>query len=330
MKSKQFSIKGAEKVKAHTKLDVEKHKLNDKRKFRVKYGHSESTATDDSSNKIKVHSLVRKLSSPGCDIVNELNKIKSQYPTFFIDAGRVITSILSQFGKNLNGYNTLVKNAAYKFWEWVTSQDEVTLSNFHYNSFLNICAKCHNWQRALKVLNIEMKHANIKRDEFSYTSAINACAYKSEKGIELFHQMRNNDKIKPKNEIICNVVISSCSTGFDIKGATNAYNNMKEDGIRPSVKTYSSLITCCEKCRKWELVLEYLAEMKENGFRNCPYAYSAAIGACGNCGQWKKALELFRESCRLGDGDGSMENIIISECLKSAPSFINISSTLSL
>lgn len=297
MKTKHFSIKGAEESHKHTKLDKEKNKIHDKRKHRVKHGRGSdgvSTGTENKSNRIQVHSLVRKLSSPGCNIVDELNKIRSQYPTFFGDGGRVITSILSQLGRNIDAHNNRTKYTAYKFWDWVTKEAKVKLNNFHFNSFLNICAKCHDWKRAIEVLNVEMKNDGVAKDEFSYTCAINSCVYNCDKAIELFNQMRA-ERIKPRNEILYNALISTCSTGFNIKGAIDTYSKMKEDGINPNVKTYSALITCCEKCRKWELALKYLNEMKDKGLTNCPYSYSAAIGACGNCGQWGKALELFRE-----------------------------------
>lgn len=69
---------------------------------------------------------------------------------------------------------------------------------------------------------------------------------------------------------------------------------MKREGVRPTVVTYSALISAAEKGQQWKLALEVLDEMKSNFGVNV-IAYSAAISALSKGQMWHKALELFRE-----------------------------------
>ena len=40
---------------------------------------------------------------------------------------------------------------------------------------------------------------------------------------------------------------------------------MKREGVKPTVITYSALISAAEKGQQWKLALEVLDEMKRNG-----------------------------------------------------------------
>lgn len=70
---------------------------------------------------------------------------------------------------------------------------------------------------------------------------------------------------------------------------------MKREGVRPTVVTYSALISAAEKGQQWKLALEVLEEMKAAGHGANVIAYSAAISALSKGQMWHKALELFRE-----------------------------------
>lgn len=70
---------------------------------------------------------------------------------------------------------------------------------------------------------------------------------------------------------------------------------MKREGVRPTVVTYSALISAAEKGQQWKLALEVLEEMKTAGHGANVIAYSAAISALSKGQMWHKALELFRE-----------------------------------
>lgn len=77
--------------------------------------------------------------------------------------------------------------------------------------------------------------------------------------------------------------------------ALEVFEMMKKEGVRPTVVTYSALISAAEKGQQWKLALKTLEEMKLAGHGANVIAYSAAISALSKGQMWRKALELFRE-----------------------------------
>lgn len=90
---------------------------------------------------------------------------------------------------------------------------------------------------------------------------------------------------------ICNEL----QKGMAPQKATEVFDRMRREGIRPSVVSYSALISAAEKGGQWKLALEILDDMKRAGFPGNVVAYSACISALAKGQQWERALELFRE-----------------------------------
>jgi pentatricopeptide repeat protein len=86
------------------------------------------------------------------------------------------------------------------------------------------------------------------------------------------------------------VLLDACyelQKGMAPQKATEVFDRMRREGIRPSVVSYSALISAAEKGGQWKLALE--------GFPGNVVAYSACISALAKGQQWERALELFRE-----------------------------------
>jgi pentatricopeptide repeat protein len=90
-------------------------------------------------------------------------------------------------------------------------------------------------------------------------------------------------------------VISACEKALVPHKALEIFDQMKRKGIRPTVVTYSALISAAENGQQWKLAFEVLEKMKAAGHRAIIIAYSAATSASSKGQQWHKALELFRE-----------------------------------
>jgi len=77
--------------------------------------------------------------------------------------------------------------------------------------------------------------------------------------------------------------------------ALELFRQMKREGLLPNNITYSSIISTCNKERKWKIALSIFNEMKLQGHHSDPIVYSAMISALSTARQWEKALELLRE-----------------------------------
>jgi pentatricopeptide repeat protein len=54
---------------------------------------------------------------------------------------------------------------------------------------------------------------------------------------------------------------------------------MKRANVPRVTRTYEALISCAEKCGKWEEAINLLAEMKEEGIRRSTEVYNSAMWA---------------------------------------------------
>ena len=51
------------------------------------------------------------------------------------------------------------------------------------------------------------------------------------------------------------------SQGLNPSKALEIFDEMKREGVRPTVVTFSALISACEKGQQWKLALQVLEEM---------------------------------------------------------------------
>ena len=159
-----------------------------------------------------------------------------------------------------------------------------------YSSVISACGKCAEWEKALDFLN-EMKEVGIQPNVISYNSAISACdkgAANPEPAKHVSVQMNRmsaQDREKMKG--------MSAQDKEDMRKCGQAdvalllLDEMKAEGIRPDVYSYSSAISACGKggSKFTDTALSLFYEMKEQGIRPDNYCYSSAIAACGKGGE---------------------------------------------
>eukprot|EP00931_Biecheleriopsis_adriatica_P099710 TRINITY_DN7440_c0_g1_i1.p1 TRINITY_DN7440_c0_g1~~TRINITY_DN7440_c0_g1_i1.p1 ORF type:complete len:381 (-),score=70.09 TRINITY_DN7440_c0_g1_i1:450-1541(-) len=69
---------------------------------------------------------------------------------------------------------------------------------------------------------------------------------------------------------------------------------MKQKGLRPTVITYTALISACaDDPQKAEMALTFFDEMQRTGTRPNEHTFCAVLCACGVTGQIEKALDVF-------------------------------------
>ena len=68
---------------------------------------------------------------------------------------------------------------------------------------------------------------------------------------------------------------------------------MKQQGVIPTVITYSALISACEKGKHPERALEMFDKMQQQDMLPNVITYSALISACGKGKQPERTLEIF-------------------------------------
>eukprot|EP00434_Breviolum_minutum_P043623 symbB.v1.2.038896.t1/scaffold6229.1/size19837/2 len=217
-------------------------------------------------------------------------------------------------------------------WEVVTlliteiELQDVMPDTITYNSAMNACRIVENWTMALALLRtISTKH--LQTDTVSYTVAMSVCerAAQWEYACELLQEM---DSLQVEaNQLTCNAVISSCEKAAKweealllLEDATTrrfmdviAFNaaisacisgrlmalallqEMFHCGLRPSIVTYNSAISVCEKAVEWKQAIAVLQLLKSEHSELDIITYNAVLSACQKSAQWQRALLFFAE-----------------------------------
>jgi pentatricopeptide repeat protein len=187
------------------------------------------------------------------------------------------------------------------------------------NAVISACGRGYRPDMAVQILNDMETMYGVKPDETSYRSAIIAC-----------NQAEHRERINQQNT----------STGYELKWwecALSLLRRMKEDDMKPSVQTVSSVVSACEAAGEWQHALGVLASMfpllfldgsilpipmfplldgvEQMGKTEPPnlFCLNAAISACEKGGRWVEALQLY-------------ENIRSMNSVK--PNFITVNSLL--
>ncbi len=80
-----------------------------------------------------------------------------------------------------------------------------------------------------------------------------------------------------------------------LEQALDVFHAMHDDPrAHADVVTYASLISALERCGQWREALDAYESLKEAGLRPNGYIFAPLINACEKGGQWKKAIELFK------------------------------------
>merc|ERR1719265_468246 len=79
------------------------------------------------------------------------------------------------------------------------------------------------------------------------------------------------------------------------------FGRMKKEGIKPTIKTYSTLMSACVKAGELASTKAWLKEMRDQDFKpneiskNSRIAYNCLIKTCATAGKPKEAENFFHE-----------------------------------
>ena len=111
-------------------------------------------------------------------------------------------------------------------------------------------------------------------------------------------------KIEP-NVVTWNTLIDACHRAGDLDTALDAFHRMKELGIQPDARTYTSLISTVGRratkssgARDPDLAFSFMQEMMSSNIRPNGMTYCALIEVCGRCRRSDLALKGVRMMLR--------------------------------
>jgi pentatricopeptide repeat protein len=111
------------------------------------------------------------------------------------------------------------------------------------------------------------------------------------------------------------MLLSVCANSQDFDGALQVMVLLKEAGLKPDCKLYTTLISTCAKCGKVDAMFEVFHEMVSAGIEPNVNTYSALIDGCAKAGQVAKAFGAYGiMSSKKVKPDRVVFNALISAC----------------
>ena len=170
------------------------------------------------------------------------------------------------------------------------------------NAVLNACARGRQVRLALDLFSEACK-SGIQVDAISYSVVIKVCGDINEFNVALalFNAMGEKDgpedgKSMNSRKFTFDTWNSSSSSQFSGEYVKEIINSCKQ--VPRDTGCYNSMITCCERAGKWEIVVDILNCMlklkaaRSKARPDCK-TFSAAISCCGKQGRWKEACDIF-------------------------------------
>ncbi|CAE6962744.1 unnamed protein product [Symbiodinium natans] len=115
-----------------------------------------------------------------------------------------------------------------------------------------------------------------------------------EQAQQVFAEMQR-DTLPGPDIISITSLITACERGRRWQYAVGMVaNELRKGGNFAGPALLSSLLSACAACHQWEQVLAGLQEMRCREWTPSPVALSAALAACSRALQWQTALELHR------------------------------------
>ncbi|RWV83586.1 hypothetical protein GW17_00054784 [Ensete ventricosum] len=214
------------------------------------------------------------------------------------------------------------KEAAEKVFRTITEKDVVS-----WNTMVALYVMTRDTDRAFELFR-QMSAEGVRPDEFSVSSALNACAYSSylrqgmalhghmvKSGLYCSYQVVQNslmdaygkcgcveearevfEEICSKDVISWNTVISCCGFSARPQDAISLFCRMKEEGWKPNRVTFIALLSACSHAGLLDECLHYFETMtSEHGIVPDVGHYACIVDGLGRAGQLEKAYRFIKD-----------------------------------
>ncbi|WOL07981.1 hypothetical protein Cni_G16732 [Canna indica] len=212
--------------------------------------------------------------------------------------------------------------AAEKVFQTITEKDVVS-----WNTIVAMYVMLHDIDRAFELFQ-RMISEGVRPDEFSFSSALNACSYSAylrqsmalhgcmvKSGYYSSYQVVQNSlmdaygkcgcivdaekvfqEIYLKDVISWNTIISCCGFSAHPEEAISFFHRMKEEGWKPNRVTYIALLSACSHAGLLDEGLHYFETMtSEHGIVPDVDHYACIVDGLGRAGQIKKAYQFIKD-----------------------------------
>lgn len=203
-----------------------------------------------------------------------------------------------------------------------------------YTAAINGCEYAGEWKQAFLLLE-KMRQTGVEPNDVTFASVIGACAtacakitsagngkkanteneFKSKsesvkekveevpaplrKALQLLAVLKKDPSVVDPSIQVYNAAIRACAEACDVKRAFRLLDTIRDDeGLQPSLITYGSLMTACERVGNVDAASKVFQLMRDDGIEPNEIIYGAAISCCRKAGQAERAMLLLQKMIR--------------------------------
>lgn len=175
------------------------------------------------------------------------------------------------------------------------------------------CELAGEYQTAFLLVE-RMRQLKIEPNEMTFTAVIGACATACaklgddnddsrqvvlKKALRLLRILHKDPSTVDPNIQIYNAAIRACAEAHQMEKAFELVDDLgKNDELEPSVVTYGTLMSACERVGSLEDVNKVFQRMRQDDIEPNEVVYGAAISCCRKTGAAERALLLLRKMIR--------------------------------
>ncbi|KAK6945602.1 Pentacotripeptide-repeat region of PRORP [Dillenia turbinata] len=160
------------------------------------------------------------------------------------------------------------------------------------NIVLRHFGKLSRWQHLVELFDWMQQHAKVNIASYSSCIKFMGKSLNPLKAVEIYDSIQ--DELTRSNVSVCNSVLGCLIKIGKFQSSIKLFHQMKKDGLRPDVVTYSTLLSGCIKLKDgYSKALELVQELQYEGLYMDAVIYGTLIAVCASNNQYKEAENYF-------------------------------------
>ena len=180
-------------------------------------------------------------------------------------------------------------------------ENNIQLDTVTYNTMIRSLCEKRRWTEASKLVT-EMESSGVSPDSRTYGTLMSAMlkADKPTTCLTLFESACSSSKTASltENVFLYTTAITAASALGDYERAIDLLSRMSSKGVRPNLKTLTSVAGACLAAGKFELAVQVYRKIENPD----GYAMCQGIEALSRNGQFTKAFEILKSQCKKRQG----------------------------
>ncbi|XP_057495606.1 LOW QUALITY PROTEIN: pentatricopeptide repeat-containing protein At1g10910, chloroplastic-like [Actinidia eriantha] len=162
------------------------------------------------------------------------------------------------------------------------------------NIILRHFGKLNRWQELSQLYDWMQKNGRISISSYSSYIKFIGNGLNPVKALEIYNNI--DDELTRNNVSVCNSVLSCLVRSGKFESSIRLFHQMKKDGLKPDVVTYTTLLSGCTKVKNgYSKAIDLVQELNSSGLHMDSIIYGTLLAVCASNNQCNEAEKYFNQ-----------------------------------